>query len=166
VLVGLSDPRLVLTVRSRRTPQRARQITRRSEVRRCGVNAAGQPRRDLLKQPAVAVRITKRGERAVAGMLGIRTADPLPAKQIGFVRAVIHAAGVVERLADLDAASKQILAGGLDVGDDQVQALGRAGRRRGNALAEDDRTAGPRRRELDYAEVFTAVEIGVEAPPK
>src|SRR4029077_5316727 len=105
-------------------------------------------------------------ERAVAGMLGIRTADPLPAKQIGFVRAVIHAAGVVERLADLDAASKQILAGGLDVGDDQVQALGGAGRRRGNALAEDDRTAGPRRRELDYAEVFTAVEIGVEAPPK
>jgi len=35
-------------------------------------SSSGKPRRDLLEQPSVAVRITERGERAVAGMLGIR----------------------------------------------------------------------------------------------
>ena len=30
----------------------------------------------------------------------------------------------MEYLADLDAATKQLVAGGLDVGDDQIQALG------------------------------------------
>ena len=44
----------------------------RSERRRGRVDAAGQPRRDLLEQPAVAVRIAERGERAVAAALGRR----------------------------------------------------------------------------------------------
>ena len=153
-------------MRGRRTPQRARQIVRRREGRRRGVDATGQPRRDLLEQPAVAVRITERGERAVAAMLGIRTADPEPPKQVGLVRASVHAGGVVEHLADLDAATEQLVAGGLDIGDDQVQALGRAGCRRGDVLAENDRAPGARRRELDHAEVLTAVEVGVEPPPE
>jgi hypothetical protein len=38
-------------------------------------------------------------------MLGIRTADPEPPKQVGLVRAGVHAAGAVEHLADLDAAT-------------------------------------------------------------
>ena len=38
-----------------------------------------------------------------------------------------------------------------DIGDDQVQALGRAGRRGGGVFAEDDRTAGAGRRELNDA---------------
>ena len=59
-------------------------------------------------------------------MLGIRTADPEPPKQVGLVRASVHAAGVVEHLADLDAASEQLVAGGCDVGDDQVQCPGRS----------------------------------------
>jgi len=75
VVVGLSDPRLVLTVRGRRTPQRARQIARRREVRRCGVDATGQPRCDLLEQPSVAVRITERGVRAIAAMIGAYAAS-------------------------------------------------------------------------------------------
>ena len=74
-------------------------------------------------------------------MLGIRTADPEPPKQVGLVRASVHAAGVVEHLADLDAAIEQLVAGGLDVGDDQVQALGGAGCCRGDVLAEDDRAS-------------------------
>ena len=77
-------------------------------------------------------------------MLGIRTADPEPPKQIGLVRAGVHVAGVVEHLADLDAATEQFVAGGLDVGDDQVQSLGGAGRRRGDVLAEDDRAPASR----------------------
>ena len=98
VRVGLPCPRLVLPVGGRGAPKRARQIVRRREGRRRGVNATGQPRRDFLEQPAVAVRITERGERAVAAMLAIRTADPEPPKQVGLVRAGVHAAGVVENL--------------------------------------------------------------------
>src|SRR5580693_3951866 len=97
-------------------------------------------------------------------MLGIRAADPTPPKQIGLVPTGVHAAGVVERLAHLHAASKQIVAGGLDVGDDQVQSLGAAGRRRGEVLAEDHRGAGARRRELDHAVVVAGGEVSVEPP--
>src|SRR5580704_18602878 len=166
VRVGLPRPRLVLSVGGRGAPKRARQIVRRREGRRRGVNATGQPRRDLLEQPAVAVRITERGERAVAAMLGIRTGDPEPPKQVGLVRAGVHAAGVVENLADLDAASEQLVAGGGDVGDYQVQALGGAGCCGGDILAEDNRASGTRRRELDHAEVVTVVIVGVEPPPE
>ncbi len=99
-------------------------------------------------------------------MLGIRAADPEPPEQIGLVRTGVDAAGVVECLADLDAATAQLAAGGRDVGDDQVQALGGAGCRRGDVLAEDDGAPGARRRELDDAEVVAGGEVGVEPPPE
>src|SRR5574341_703464 len=108
----------------------------------------------------------ERGERAVAAMLGIRTADPEAPKQVRLVRTSVHTAGVVEHLADLDAATKQLFAGGLDVGDDQVQALGGAGCRRGDVLAEDDRAPGAGRRKLDRAPVVTVGEVSVEPPPE
>ena len=76
-------------------------------------------------------------------MLGVRTVDPDPPKQVGLVRASVHAAGAVEHLADLNAATEQFVAGSLDVRDDQVQALGGAGRRGGDVLAEDDRAPEP-----------------------
>src|SRR6185295_17753215 len=78
--------------------------------------------------------------------------------------ASVYTAGVVEHRADLDAATKQLFAGGLDVGDDQVQALGGARCRRGDVLAEDDRAPGAGRRELHHAEVVAAGEIGIEPP--
>jgi hypothetical protein len=53
-------------------------------------------------------------------MLGIRTTDPDPAEQIGLVLANMHVTGAVEYVADLDAATAQRVAGGFDVGDDQV----------------------------------------------
>src|ERR1043166_2711203 len=59
----------VLAVRDRRTAHCARQIVRRRKSRRRRVNATGQPRRQLLEQPAVAVRILERREGAVATML-------------------------------------------------------------------------------------------------
>ena len=71
---------------------------------------------------------------------------------------------MVERLADRDAAIEQFLAGGVDVGNDQVQALGGAGCRRGDVLAEDDRGRRAGRRELDDAEVVAGGEVGVEPP--
>jgi hypothetical protein len=166
VRVTLTGSLFVLPVSGLRTPQRARQITHRREVRRCGVNAPRQPRCDLLEQPPVAVRITKRRERAVATMRGIRTPDPFPPKQVGFVRPIVLAAGTVEHLADFDAAPKQFFAGGLDIGDDQVKTLSGAGGGCGNVLAEDDRASGTRWSELDHAEIRAAVEFAVEAPPE
>ena len=59
-------------------------------------------------------------------MLGIRPLTPEASKEVGFVRTSVHLAGV-EHLANFDAATEQFLAGGLDIGDDQVEALGGAG---------------------------------------
>src|SRR5258705_5716547 len=99
-------------------------------------------------------------------MLGIRTADPEPPKQVGLVSASVHAARVVEHFGRVDAVRDEFLARSLDVGDDQVQTLGGAGCRRGDVLAEDDRAPGARWRKLDHAEVVTVVVVGVESPPE
>jgi hypothetical protein len=40
-------------------------------------------------------------------MLGIRTVDPTPSKQVGLVRAGVRIAGAVEYLADPNAAMEQ-----------------------------------------------------------
>ncbi len=100
----------------------------------------------------------------VGAALGIRAADAAPSEQVRLVRAGAHVALVVEHLTDRDATGEQLLAGGLDVGDDQIQALGGTGRRRGDVLAEDHRGAGARRRELEDAEVVTLDELGVMPP--
>jgi hypothetical protein len=114
----------------------------RCKSRRRRVDATGQPRCDLLEQPAVAIRILERRKRAVASMLGISPADAHAPKQVRLVGTGVHTVGVVEHLADLDAATKQVFAGGLDVGDDQVQTLRGAGCGGGDIGAEDDRTSG------------------------
>src|SRR5580704_11985487 len=99
-------------------------------------------------------------------MLGITTVDADPPKQVGLVATGEHVAAAVEYLADLNVATGQIIAGGLDVSDDQIKSLGGAGSRRGNILAEDDRASGARRRELNYAKILTVVIVGVEPPPE
>jgi len=108
----------MLSVRGRGALQRLRQVGRRCVHRDAG-DTPRQPRRDLLQQPAVAVGIAEGDERTVAAMLGIRTADPEPPKQVGLVRASVHAAGV-EYLGRVDAVRDQFVARSLDVGDDQV----------------------------------------------
>src|SRR3954471_13359653 len=70
----------------------------------------------------------------------------------------------MEYFADSDAATEQVFPGGLNIRDGQVQALGRARRCRGDVLAEDYRTPGAGRRELDSTPVVTSGEIGVEPP--
>src|SRR5215469_4464051 len=114
VRVPLSDALLVLPVGGLRTPERARQIACRREGRRRRIDATRQSRRELLEQPAVAIRIMERSERAVAAMLGIRTADPEAPKQVRLVRARVHPAGVMEYLADLDAAIEHPEPGGVN----------------------------------------------------
>src|SRR5437660_11393978 len=101
-IVPAAVPLLVLAVRGGRAPQRARKIGRRGECR-VADHAAGQSCGDLLKQPAVAVGIAERGERAVAAVLGIRAANAFPPEQIRLVRAGVHVAGAMKDVADLNA---------------------------------------------------------------
>ena len=88
---------LVLAMRSSCATERGRESSGRREGRVC-LYAAREPLGNFLKQPAIAVRIAERGVRAIAAMLGIRTADPNTPEQIGFIRAGMDVAGVVERL--------------------------------------------------------------------
>src|SRR5690348_14176961 len=97
-------------------------------------------------------------------MLRIGTADSDFSKQVGLVGACEDVVAAMEHFAYLDAAIEQVFAGGFDVGDDQVQALGGARRRRGDVLAEDDRAPRAFRRKLDTAPVVTVGEVAVEPP--
>src|SRR5688572_20785945 len=99
-------------------------------------------------------------------MLGVRTADAYPPKQIRLVIAGVQACRVMKHLTYIDAMCDEFGARGLDVRDDQVQALRGARGRRGDVLAKDDGASGARRRELDHAEVVVVVVIGVEPPPE
>ena len=154
---------LVLAVGGRRTPKRARQVRRGCECRLGGVDPAGQPGRDLLQQPAVAVRVAERGEGAVAGVIGRGAADAT-ARAVGLELSARRPG--VEHLADLDTAGGELVARSLDVGDDQVEALGRAGRGRRDVRAELDRAPRAGRRELDDPEAVIEGEVGVEPPPE
>ena len=70
---------------------------------------------------------------------------------------------VVEELTDLDAGGDELVPGGDDVGNDQECPGGTWSGRR-HVLAEMDRAAGARRRELDQAEVFAGGAVNVEPP--
>ena len=72
----------------------------------------------------------------------------------------------VEHLADLGTAGDELVACRLDVGDDQVEALGRARRGRRDVRAELDRARRAGRRELDDPEAVVEGEIGVQPPPQ
>ena len=71
---------------------------------------------------------------------------------------------VVEHLARLDAVRRELVARGLDVGDDQVQALRRPGRGRVSFVPNWIEHAGARRRELDDPEAVVDGDVGVEPP--
>ena len=85
-----------------------------------------QPGCDFLKQPSIAVGITKCGERVVGGMLGCWPADAAAAADL---KLSAWRSGV-EYLADLDAACDKIFARSLNIGDDQVEAFVRPRRGR------------------------------------
>src|SRR3984957_17705484 len=120
VRVRSADALLVLTVSDRRSPHRARQIAGGSERRRRGVDPPGQAGADLLEQPAIAVRVAERGERAVAGVVGRGTAD-LAGRPAGLELSPRRPG--VKDLTDLRPERGKLFARRVDVGDDQVQAL-------------------------------------------
>src|SRR5688572_29996811 len=110
--------------------------------------AAGEPLLDFLKLPAVPVRILERGEREIGTAFRVAPGDTR------FLHRVVErAAGVMEDLTGVDAAADQLFAGGVDIFDGEDQ-LRRSGRRRGDALAEDDRGVGLRRSKLESAKIL------------
>ena len=76
-----------------------------------------------------------------------------------------HAAPVPD-LADVRAVADQVVAGGLDVVDDQVHVLHRARRHRRQPHPELDRGRRARRGELHDPVVLVDREVGVEPPPE
>src|ERR1700685_4787425 len=87
VLVALSGELLVFAVRGFGATQRAGQIRHRGKSRGRRIDPTGQPRGNLLEQPAVAIRLAERGERTVAAILRVRTADADAPEQIRLGRA-------------------------------------------------------------------------------
>jgi hypothetical protein len=71
--------------------------------------------------------------------------------------------GGMEEFTDRDAAGDQVVAGGLDVGDDKIKSLRGARRCRRDVLAEDDGGRRARRRKLDHTPVL-AGKVGIEPP--
>jgi hypothetical protein len=71
---------------------------------------------------------------------------------------------LVEHLTNLGTLGEQPVADRLDVGDDQIQPPGRAGRGGGQVRPELDRAPGTSRCELDQAEPLTVDDVGVEPP--
>ncbi len=70
----------------------------------------------------------------------------------------------VKRLARVDTVRRGITHRGVDIGDDRVQALGRAGRGRRDVRAELNGAPRPGRRELDDPEAVVEGKVGVEPP--
>src|SRR5262249_28401058 len=95
----------------------------------CAVSdSTGEPRRDLLDEPRIAIGILKGEERPVARALGIRAAEPC---LHGERRTMPH-------LTRVDATADEFGMGSRDVGDDQ-RADSRTRRGGSYSLAECDR---------------------------
>src|SRR6476469_6299050 len=104
----------------------------------------------------VPVRILERNEREIGTTLRVA---PGNARLLAGV--VEWAAGEVKDLAYLDAAGEQVGTGGFDIIDIQYEAVSRAGLRRRDAVAEDDRSRRVVRRDLHDPEVVARSEVRI-----
>src|SRR5262245_28118151 len=101
----LTRPLLVLAMGGRRTTERAREVSRRGERRVVRVDPSGQSYGDLLEQPAVAVRVSERGERDVAAAFRIASRERR-----------LSRTGTMEHTAHFDTAADELGTRRLDVG--------------------------------------------------
>src|SRR5215510_6250731 len=124
--------------------------------------ASGQARCDLLEQPGVAIRVAERSKGKVAAMTGVRPTDAT----IAFGTELGARFRSMEHFTDLDTAGNKLFASSFNVGNDQVEALGRARRGCRYLRAELDRAPRAGRRELDDPESVAEWEICIEPPPK
>src|SRR6478672_5584032 len=93
--------------------------------------SAGEPGRDLLEHPAVAVGVAERRSREVRAPRRVKARGPR----------LLH-------LADLDAAADEVVPGGIDVADHEDQPLSGPWLSRRATLAHLDRAPRVGRREL------------------
>src|SRR5215207_3754009 len=158
VMLGVRLLEAVVALRRLAEEFRERRDVRGSCPRRLPL-AAGEPRRDLLEQPAVPVRVLERGEREVGTAFGVAPADARVLQGV-----VEGAAGVVEDLAHVNAAGDEVGAGGVEVFYGEDEAVGRARLGRRDPLAEDDRGSRVVRRHLHGAVGVARRDVDVEPP--
>ena len=113
---------------------------------------AREPRRDLLEQPLIAIRVVEGRVSLIGATLRV-TAGDTPA-------------GQMEHLADVGAVFYEVLTRCVNITNGQQQALSGTGRRCGQALPERDRAFGVRGGQLDDPEVVTDDDIRVQPPPE
>src|SRR6202008_4990173 len=102
--------------------------------------AARKSRRDLLKQPAVSIRILKRRKRRVGTSFRIRPGDARPKQPVK-----------MKNLRHLDAATQQISARFLDIVHNEVKVSQRTRSSRSDPFANMNRRFRTRRSELHNA---------------
>src|SRR5882672_7128784 len=81
---------------------------------------------DFLEQPGVAVRVAERSKRKVAAVPGVRPIDPT----VPFGTELSTRFRSMEHFTDLDTAGNERCASSFNIGNDQVETLGRARRGR------------------------------------
>src|ERR1700730_7465107 len=125
-------------------------------------STSGQARRDLLEQPGIAIRVVEHGEGEVAAVTGVWSTDATVALRTELSTRFQS----MEHLTDLDTAGSEFFASSFNIGNDQVETLGRTRSGRRYLRAELERTPRAGRRELDDPESVVEWEIDVEPPPK
>lgn len=122
-VVPASGALFMLAMRCARTPQRRRELCRRTECRAGRFDPSRQAFGDLLQQPAVAVRVSERRERPVAPTFWVSTLCTLAAEKVVLVFPDIDTGRVMEYFGDLHPIREQLLACRRDIGDDEVETL-------------------------------------------
>jgi hypothetical protein len=123
-------------------------------------SSSGKSRRDLLEEPAVAIRIIEGGKREVRATLRV-VAGGAP-----FTACVQEITLEMEGITDVDAVRGELGACGVDVIDHEERSLDGSRRRARKPLAEHDRAWRSRRSHLHQAPVFAGGEVAVQTPPQ
>src|SRR5215469_8350543 len=125
-------------------------------------STSGQARCDLLEQPRIAIRVAERSKGKVAAVTGVRPTDATVA-----LRTELSARfRSMEHLTDLNTAGNELFASSFNIGNDQVETLGRPRRGRRYLRAELDRAPRAWGRELHHPESVLEWEICIEPPSK
>src|SRR5262249_42758881 len=87
-------------------------------------STSGQPSCDFLQQPGVAVRVAERSKGKIAAVSGVRPTDAT----VAFGAELSTRFRSMEHLTDLDTVGNERFTSSFNIGNDQVETLGRARR--------------------------------------
>src|SRR5580700_5340760 len=99
----------------------AQKLCQRRDVQ-TAESTSGQARCDLLEQPGVAIWVAERSKGKVAAVIGVRPTDAT----VAFGTELGARFRSMEHLTNLDTASNELFASSFNLGNDQVETLGRA----------------------------------------